>query len=446
MNRNPVSVRRTAAPLACALALVAALAPESARAAFRAEHYPDCHAPVAAAREAVPPPPADYAGRARAVGSMAGAVGRLGGFGGLGGALGGVGAAAGTASQVASASAWIADAAEFGQTMRDDYPELGARFGAYGERIGTDASDLREAGRAAVQAQECYVAAYDALVVDIEAGEVRRRARNRRYSEITDGLDLVAELLIDARNRMNSNIVAYNDGLAADADASGLDLGGLVGFAAQSGLAEQALSSLDGELSAEACDPFDANCARRQAALRARAAGGWGGLYTEADPMGTELPNYGVAQEVALQAALYSGNGAAAVGALGAAGSAAQVVSSYSALTSTQREQPICAGIDDGALLHACLQNDGVIPEAPSFEDFVLNDLATLGVVTAAGGAEVAAGAFADAATGAVEQAALAELLRAGEVSGEYLAVNRGLNAADRSQAAVTERTGQRPW
>lgn len=257
------------------LALVTAVA-VPADAAFEAREYPGCHAPVAEAREVVPPPPADYAGKARAVGNMAGAVGRLGGFGGFGGAIGGLGAAAGTASQVATYSSWIADAAEFGQTMRDDHPELAGRFGAYGERIGTDTADLRRAGRGAVQAPNCYAEAYDVLVADIEAGDVKRRARNRRYKEITAGLDLTAELLIDARNRMNANIRAYNAGLAQDTSEAGLDLGSLVSVAASSGLAGKAIGEVGvGQNGLTgACDPFDADCARRQAAVRAQAAGG----------------------------------------------------------------------------------------------------------------------------------------------------------------------------
>lgn len=441
-----MSSHHSAAPaIALLAAALAAAAP--AQGAFKAREYPQCHAPIAEAREVVPPPPTDYAGKARAAGSMAGAVGRIGGFGGLGGALGGLGAAAGTASQVADHASWIADAAEFGQMMRDENPELAGRLGAYGERIDSDAGDLRLAGQAAVQAQNCYAEAYDALAADIEAGTVKRRARNRRYKEIEAGLDLAAELLIDARNRMNSNIRAYNAGLAEDTAGAGMDLGSLVGLAASSGLAQEALAELGPEgPDFGACDPFDANCARRQAALRAQAAGGWGGLYTDADPMGTANPQLGVAQDVALHAALYSGNGAAAVGALGAAGSAAQAFSSYSALTSTQREQPICAGIDDGGVLFACLENDGVVPEEPSVEGFVLNDLSTLGLLAYGGSADLAAQRLADAAGEGVQQAALSQLLQAGEVSGAYLAVNRGLNAADRGQALTTEKTSQRPW
>ena len=90
--------------------------------------------------------------------------------------------------------------------------------------------------------------------------------------------------------------------------------------------------------------------------------------------------------------------------------------------------------------------NDGVVPDAPSIEGFVLNDLSTLGLLTYAGGADAAAGALAAAAGASIEEAALSKLLTAGEVSGEYLAVNRGLNAADRSQAAISARNGERPW
>ena len=243
---------------------------------------------------------------------------------------------------------------------------------------------------------------------------------------------------------MNGNIRAYNAGLAQDTSEAGFDLGSLVGLAASSGLARDAVAQLDVERPAgAACNPFDAACARYQSLVRAQSASGWADVQGAA---GAAAPELGVAQDVALHAALYSGNGAAAVGALGAAGAATQVFSSYSALTSTQREQPICAGIDDGATLFACLENDGVVPEEPSLEGFVLNDLSTLGLLTYAGGADLAAQRLADAAGEGLEQAALAQLLQTGEVSGGYLAVNRGLNAADRGQALVGEKTAQRPW
>ena len=427
-----------------AIALMCAFAVD-ADAAFKAKEYPECYAPIEGARDQVPPPPTDYAGKAKAIGNMAGAVGRIGGFGGLGGALGGLGAAAGTANQVVTYSGWIADAAEFGQMMRTDYPELDGRLIAYGEKIEADANGLRQAGKAALKSQNCYAEAYDALVADIESGAVKRRQRNRRYKEITEGLDVTSELLIDARNRMNANIRAYNDGLAADTGAAGLNLGELVGAAASSGLASQALANLGEEATDAFCDPFDSACARRQAAYRAQAAGGWVGLYTDANSA-VIAPQYGIAQDVALQAALYSGNGAAAVGALGAAGAATQAFSGYVALTSTQRDQPICAGIDDGDALFACLESDGAVTQASNVEGFVLDDLSTLGLLTYAGGADAAAGALAAAAGASVEQATLSQLLMAGEVSVEYLAVNRGLNAADRSQATVSEKTGERPW
>lgn len=76
----------------------------------------------------------------------------------------------------------------------------------------------------------------------------------------------------------------------------------------------------------------------------------------------------------------------------------------------------------------------------------MLNDLSTLGLLAYGGGADAAAQALADAAAGEVEEAALARLLQTGEVSGELLAVNRGLNAADRGQALVVEKTSTRPW
>ena len=186
--------------------------------------------------------------------------------------------------------------------------------------------------------------------------------------------------------------------------------------------------------------------ARRQAAEQA--AGGWGGLYARADAMAAGAPpNYGIAQDVALQAALYSGNGAAAVGALGAAGPRRrQAFASYQALTSTQREQPICAGIDDGNVLFACLDNDGVVPDAPSIEGFVFNDLSTLGLLTYAGH-RTRRRVPAAAAGAAIEEAALSKLLTAGEVrrrvSGRESRFERG---GSQSGGTGRARTGERPW
>jgi hypothetical protein len=413
--------------------------------------YEDCEAPLTAAREVVAPPPADVAGKARAVGNVAGVVGRLGGFGGLGGAIGGASQAAGTAATVAEYSAHIADAAEFARAIRSENPTLDGRFGAYGARMESDADDLALAGRSALEAQRCWETAYDELAAGVEAGEIGRRERGRRHDEITDGVERTSELLIDARNRMNTNIRAFNDSLETETREAGVDVGGLLGLAASTGLAEQALGAV-GRPDAGCGDVFDANCARRRAALRARAAGGWGGLHTDADPAGSAAPSYGVAEELAVQGALATGNAAGALGIMGAASAAPSVASSYRVLTSDGREAPECAGLDDGAALYACLE--GAPAEAvdgAAAGGFVMNDLATLGLVRAVPGS---AGAIAGAvsahaqagAFGAVDEAAVEQLVYAGEVSGRYLEVNRGLNAADRAQAALVEKTEVRPW
>ena len=402
---------------------------------FKATNYPECHAPIASAREVVEPPPVDYAGKAQAAGRLAGAASRIPGLGGLG-ALGSVGAAASTASQVATYSSWIGDAAAFASSMRETHPVYGERLGAYGSRIDEDAAQLDQAAVAAVEAQRCYETAYDELVVGIEAGDVSRRARSRRYKEITGGLDLTSELLIDARNRLNANVVAYDSALAEDTAEAGVDLDGLFGLASQTGLADGLYGGNAAQVALANCGTaaFDSPCARATMA--------------QVSP-----PNYGVAQELALTGAMYSGNGAAAVGALGAASAATSAFASYQTLTSDGREAPICAGLDDGRALMTCLRSDGATTEPEPEARYALHDLASLGVLARAGDSRATASALVDAAAGLAQSpagtadaAVVGGLIDAGATGDRYFDVNRGLNAADREQARVVEKTSRRPW
>jgi len=204
---------------------VASSSPAGA-AAFKAQFYPDCYAPVATARALVPPPPPDVAGTAKKAGEVAGVLGKLGGVPGLGG-LGGLGKVASLGQQAASYSNLIADAAKFTQKMQQDYPDAAARLAAYGDKMSGDADTIGEAALKVNDAQACYENAYTALKAAVIAAEIKPADAAKRQKEIVAGLDEADEVLADARTTMDMNMKSYNEALTTDTTGMGLNLGSL---------------------------------------------------------------------------------------------------------------------------------------------------------------------------------------------------------------------------
>ncbi len=206
--------------------VMGALATPAAGASFKARYYPDCYAPVSAARDMVEPPPVDVAGGAKKASEVAGALGKLGGVPGFG-AFGGLAKAASTASQVATYSNYLADAAEFTKKMQEDYPDPAARLEAYGERMGEDADKVGEAAVKLDEAQACYETAFLALKANLAAGEVKSRDAVRYQKEIQEGLEIVSEVLNDSEKTLDTNMKSYNEALTSDSSGMGLNLGSI---------------------------------------------------------------------------------------------------------------------------------------------------------------------------------------------------------------------------
>lgn len=300
-----------------------------ADAKMKAKYFKECYAPVEEARDLIPEPKMDVAGSANKVGAAAGALGKLGGFGGLGG----LGKVASTAATVQQYSGYVASAAELTERMQDQYPDPADRILAYGEQLGDDANSIQSGAEKLGEAQQCYDDAYTQLVADFEAGETKKRTARNHHKEIQKGMIEIGTVLTDAQQVMDTNLQNYNEALNTETSGMGLNLGDL----AQAASLAQGVGGAAG-LGGGGCQADFATCARRDAALRARAAGGWGNLYTERDPMGAaptppagmSYSQFGIMNDLSMLGGMsaignMSGSAAAMVGgqvAMGAVGNA----------------------------------------------------------------------------------------------------------------------------
>lgn len=294
----------------------------TAQAKMKAKYYKECYAHVEQAREMIPEPKADVGGTAGKLGGAAGALGKIGGFGGLGG----LGKVASTAATVQQYSGYVASAAALTEKMQNEYPDPADRILAYGEQLGEDAEKVDEGALTLEAAQQCYDDAYTQLVTDFEAGEIKKKNAKKQHREIQKGMIEINMVLADAQKVMDNNLQNYNEALTTETSGMGLNLGDL----AQAASLANGVAGGAG-IGSSGCKADFATCARRDAALRARAAGGWGGLYTDKDPMGAaptppggmSFAQFGMMNDLAM------------IGNMGAVGSigASSLVSSGSAMS-----------------------------------------------------------------------------------------------------------------
>jgi hypothetical protein len=226
----------------------------------------------------IPEPKADVSGSASKLGAAAGALGKIGGFGGFGG----LGKVAQTAATVQQYSGYVASAAELTEKMQSNYPDPADRILAYGEQLDDDANNIQTGSEGLETAQQCYDNAYSQLVADFAAGSIKKRDAKKRHKEIQKGMIEISDVLADAQSVMDTNLQNYNEALTTETTGMGLNLGDLV----QAASLAKGVAGSSGIAGVGGCSGDLATCARREAALRARAAGGWGGLYTANDPMG----------------------------------------------------------------------------------------------------------------------------------------------------------------
>ncbi|MBT5241725.1 MAG: hypothetical protein HOL61_14195 [Rhodospirillaceae bacterium] len=264
--------------VAAALTAIFALTTGDANAKMKAKYCKECYAAVEQARDMIPEPKTDVAGSAGKLGSAAGALGKIGGFGGFGG----LGKVAQTAATVQQYSGYVASAAALTEKMQSSYPDPADRILAYGEQLGEDANNIQTGSEGLETAQQCYDDAYTQLVADFEAGSIKKRDAKKRHKEIQKGMIEISGVLADAQSVMDSNLQNYNEALTTETTGMGLNLGDL----AQAASLAKGVAGSSGVAGAGGCQADFATCSRRDAALRARAAGGWGGLYTANDPMG----------------------------------------------------------------------------------------------------------------------------------------------------------------
>lgn len=334
-----VNSTKLALTAATAIAGVFVLSTSDANAKMKAKYYKECYAAVEQAREKIPEPKADVAGSANKLGSAAGALGKIGGFGGLGG----LGKVAQTAATVQQYSGYVASAAALTEKMQDNYPDPADRILAYGEQLGDDANTIQTGAEGLEKAQQCYDDAYTQLVTDFEAGDIKKKDARKHHKEIQKGMIEISGVLADAQTVMDTNLQNYNEALTTETTGMGLNLGDL----AQAASLAQGVAGSAGIAGGGGCHADFATCARRDAALHARAAGGWGGLYTANDPMGAaptppagmSYSQFGIMNDFAMMGNM------GAVGSLGSsalvsAGSQATIGSLQSAINNRNESAP----------------------------------------------------------------------------------------------------------
>lgn len=211
-------------------ALAIAQAPEAANAkSFKAKYYKECYAGV---KEVAPlvTPKESLSKKASKLGGLFGSVSS---FAGIGGASGSVVKAADTMNKVNKYSKIIDDVGGFTSQMRTDHPDPNDRFAAYGDHMSSEAHDLALVTKAVDDAQSCYDSAYDKLVEDVNAKEIKKRKAKKYIKEIQKGTRASGDVLLLAASRLNQNLQSYDQALASEKTymASGMH-----GMAAQNAL------------------------------------------------------------------------------------------------------------------------------------------------------------------------------------------------------------------
>lgn len=215
----PVSVRSfTVSASAAALLFGVSF---SAEAGFKGKYYKACYAPVKAVEKLVAPPKKKKGGL-------------FGGAGGLLGAVPGVGGAASalnTANTVMKYHDIITDVMAFTEQMRGDHPDATDRFAAYGDRMTAEAEDLNSVQLAVGEAQDCYNAAYAELGAQVASGDLKKSKAKKRHKEIRKGVKATGDVLLNALNRLNQNVSAYDQALTEETGSMGLDIGAITRIA-----------------------------------------------------------------------------------------------------------------------------------------------------------------------------------------------------------------------
>jgi hypothetical protein len=161
--------------------------------------------------------------------------------------------------------------------MQSNYPDPADRILAYGEQLGEDADKVLVGAETMEAAQQCYEDAYSQLVVDFEAGSIKKGDAGKRHKEIQKGMIEISMVLADAQQVMDTNLQNYNEALTTETTGMGLNLGDL----AQAASVAQSAAGSAGIIGGGGGNPVDANSRailRQGAAYRARALGNLGAV------------------------------------------------------------------------------------------------------------------------------------------------------------------------
>lgn len=118
----------------------------------------------------------------------------------------------------------ITDVPAFRSKMVKDNPEPNARFQAYSRHIIKEADDLDKKQAAVGQTQDCYRTVYKSLKVAYKNNRLMKKDTQKMLKEIQEGTEASGDFLVEATNRMETNIAAYAEAIKGETDTLGLNL------------------------------------------------------------------------------------------------------------------------------------------------------------------------------------------------------------------------------
>lgn len=200
------------------------LSTEGMARSFKAKYYKECYAQV----KEIEPLLKEKGG----IGGSAKKLKKAGGLFGSVAGLAGLGGVASKAYQISSAidkvnkySTIIGNVSAYTSQMRQDHPDANDRFGAYGDQMTKEAQDLDKVQRAIGQSQDCYNTAYNALAVQVENKEIKKRKAKKYLKEIQKGSRSAGDKLLVTMKRLNTNINSFDQTFSKESNSLGLGFG-----------------------------------------------------------------------------------------------------------------------------------------------------------------------------------------------------------------------------
>lgn len=201
-----------------------AMSTEGMARSFKAKYYKECYAQV---KEIEPllKEKGGIGGSAKTIKKAGGLFGSVAGLAGLGGVANKAYQVSNAIDKVNKYSTIIGDVTAYTSQMKQDHPDDNDRFGAYSDQMIKEAEDLDKVQIAIGHSQTCYDSAYNALAVQVENKELKKRKAKKYLKEIQKGSRSAGDKLLVTMKRLNTNINSFDQTFSKESNSLGLGFG-----------------------------------------------------------------------------------------------------------------------------------------------------------------------------------------------------------------------------